>query len=90
MKTKREETVTNFITITNPIFDKKKHSLTTSVLVWPNGKPISDPKLKDLQSILHLIPADAQPFYKNLASSGHIEDDVERFTGTPDFEMENS
>lgn len=42
------------------------------VPLWPNGKPISLPKLKDLCSLLPLIPKDCQEFYHNLHSAPNI------------------
>lgn len=46
-------------------------------VLWPQGKPISEPKLQDLKSILHLIPNDAEQFYKNLKSNENIVDDID-------------
>jgi hypothetical protein len=57
--------------------------------MWPNGKEISAPKLKDIQDIMHLIPQDWQEFYQNLVGNQVIEDDVDGFTGNPDFEIES-
>lgn len=56
-------------------------------LLWPTGKAISEAKLSDIKSILHLIPNDAKDFYKTLTSSD-IEDDIDGFTGPIDFEVE--
>lgn len=58
--------------------------------LWPNGKPISQEKLNDLQSLFHLIPNDCLPFYRNLTSSNSIQDDIEGFSGEPDFEPDDS
>ena len=41
---------------------------------WPNGKPIAEAKLQNLKEMMHLIPADALPFYKNLQGTNIIED----------------
>lgn len=57
-------------------------------LRWPKGKPIPEPKLKDLKSLLHLIPEDAQYFYKNLTGDGTVQDDIDGFSGEVDFEVE--
>lgn len=63
--------------------------LTKSVmdLLWPTGKAISEAKLTDIMSILHLIPHDAKAFYKTLKGET-IEDDIDGFTGPVDFEVE--
>lgn len=56
--------------------------------LWPSGKPIPDAKLNDLKSLLHLIPEDAQDFYKNLTGDVTVEDDIDGFSGAVDFEVE--
>ena len=56
--------------------------------LWPNGKPIPEAKLKDLKNMMHLIPKDAQQYYKNVTGDENIEDDIEGFSGIPDFEVE--
>lgn len=56
--------------------------------MWQNGKEISVPKLQDIKSIMHLIPEDCQDFYRNLVGKEGLEDDVDGFTGPPDFEVE--
>uniref|UniRef100_A0A2H1WPC0 SFRICE_027514 n=1 Tax=Spodoptera frugiperda TaxID=7108 RepID=A0A2H1WPC0_SPOFR len=56
-------------------------------LLWPTGKAISEAKLTDIRSILHLIPHDAKTFYKTLKGET-IEDDIDGFTGPLDFEVE--
>lgn len=55
------------------------------VPMWTKGKPIAAPKLKDLKSVMHLIPFDAKAFYASLCSSEDVEDDVDGFCATPDF-----
>ena len=55
-------------------------------LRWPNGKGISQPKMKDLKSMLHLIPNDAKPFYRKCFED--IVDDIDGFNGELDFEIE--
>ncbi|XP_054270345.1 uncharacterized protein LOC128991468 [Macrosteles quadrilineatus] len=57
-------------------------------LLWPNGKPVAEAKLKDLKSMLHLLPKNYHGFYKSLYSSAEIEDDVDGFGGELDFEIE--
>lgn len=44
--------------------------------LWPNGKPIAEPKLRDIISIKHLIPEDALDFYNNLKISSEELEDV--------------
>lgn len=61
----------------------------TPVPLWPEGKPISDAKFADLKSIYHLIPSDVLPFYQNLRPDPRIEEDLEGFNGSLDFELED-
>ncbi|CAB3230635.1 unnamed protein product [Arctia plantaginis] len=56
-------------------------------LLMVYGKPVSPAKLADIQSILHLIPQDAQSFYNGLISDDAIEDDINGLD-TVDFEMQ--
>lgn len=56
--------------------------------LWPDGKPIPEAKLKDLKSLLHLIPRDAQEFYKKFTGDATVEDDIDGFSGEVDFEVE--
>ncbi|KAF9412137.1 hypothetical protein HW555_009267 [Spodoptera exigua] len=57
------------------------------VPLWPSGKPVSPAKLADIQSILHLIPQDAQSFYNGLDCDNTIEDDIDGLD-TVDFEIQ--
>lgn len=57
-------------------------------VLWPQGKPIAEAKLKDLKSILHLIPKDAHEFYVNLVGDDQIKEDLEGFSGDINFELE--
>ena len=57
-------------------------------MLWPNGKPIAAAKLNDITSLMHLIPRDAQTFYKNLRGDNNVEDDIDVFGAEPDFEIE--
>lgn len=56
--------------------------------LWSNGKPIPAPKLQDLRSVMDLIPGDARDFYSDLLGASEVEDDVDGFSGLPDFECE--
>ncbi|CAH1646168.1 unnamed protein product [Spodoptera littoralis] len=56
--------------------------------LWPTGKPVPDAKLKDLKSMLHLIPQDSHDFYVKLTGNEDTEDDIDGFSGQPDFELE--
>lgn len=59
------------------------------VPLWPNGQPVSLPKLQDIKSIMHLIPGDARQFYENLTSDPDIvDDDDDGIDGTLDFTLE--
>lgn len=42
---------------------------------WESGKPIPAPKLKDVKSMLHLIPAASRAFFKKLTTNGAEESD---------------
>ncbi|KAI8422477.1 hypothetical protein MSG28_006298 [Choristoneura fumiferana] len=53
--------------------------------LWPTGKPIPEAKLKDLKSLLHLIPQEYHSFYVNLDADKHIEDDLEGFLNPSSF-----
>ncbi|KAL0821958.1 hypothetical protein ABMA28_005346 [Loxostege sticticalis] len=57
--------------------------------LWPTGKPVPDAKLRDLKSMLHLIPQDSHDFYVKLVGNDDIEDDLEGFSGQPDFDVES-
>ncbi|XP_063232475.1 uncharacterized protein LOC134536612 [Bacillus rossius redtenbacheri] len=57
--------------------------------LWPNGKPITAAKSADIESIKHLIPADAVDFYRNLTAANDAqEDDVDGFNNTLDFDIQ--
>ena len=58
------------------------------LLIWPDGKEISTPKLEDIKSIMRLIPQDCKYFCANLQGKEGLEDDVDGFTGSPDFQVE--
>lgn len=57
--------------------------------MWLKGKKISNPKLVDIKSVMHLIPNDCKQFYENITGTD-IMDDVDGFSGAPDFEVEPS
>lgn len=57
-------------------------------LLWPKGKAISDAKLADIESLLHLIPGDAKQFYTNITADSNTVDDIDGFDGSMDFEVE--
>lgn len=60
------------------------------IKLWPSRKPIAEPKLRDIISIMHLIPEDARHFYNNLTGrADHIEDDVDGFSTELDFILED-
>ncbi|XP_063226904.1 uncharacterized protein LOC134533326 [Bacillus rossius redtenbacheri] len=58
------------------------------VPMWVGGKDIAAPKLKDLKSIMSLIPNDAKEFYRSLTGSRSVEDDIDGFCAPLDFETE--
>lgn len=59
------------------------------VQMWTNGKDIAAPKLKDIKSVMHLIPSDAKHFYLSLSGSRSVEDDVEGYCAPLDFDVDN-
>lgn len=51
-------------------------------LLWPEGKPIMAEKLKDINIMMHLIPADAIRLYTNFTSlPATTIDEVNGFMG---------
>lgn len=62
---------------------------TSLPLLWPEGKAISAPKLKDLKSMSGLISSDAKYFYKRFFANDNIEDDVDGFNAeVVDFDVD--
>lgn len=58
--------------------------------LWPNGKPIPEAKLNDLKSLLHLVPdvPDDAEYYKKITGNSTVQDDIDGFSCTVDFEVE--
>ncbi|KAJ8883822.1 hypothetical protein PR048_015677 [Dryococelus australis] len=56
--------------------------------LWSYGKAISQPKLKDLQSIMPLILPAVKQFYKNIVGKGEVSDDIEGYNAPLDFDVE--
>lgn len=57
--------------------------------LWPNGKPVAQAKLDDIESYMYLIPAADQPFYLHLTGDPSIEEDIDGYNVTAlDFEVE--
>lgn len=58
--------------------------------LWPEGRPLSQEKVKDLKSMLPLIDEDDQHFYQflNNAQTCEFNDDVDGFGATIDFDAE--
>lgn len=56
--------------------------------LWPNGKPISPAKLRDLMSLLQFIPQSCHSFYINLSSESNVIDDVDGF-GVDNLDFEH-
>lgn len=61
-------------------------------LLWPNGRELSDAKVKDLKEIIKLVPNDSKSFYQFLKTvkSGEFVDDLEGFGLTIDFDTEQN
>lgn len=68
----------------------RQYSITKAIMepLWPTGKPVAEAKINDLKSMLHLIPQDSHDFYVKLVGNTDIEEDIEGFSGQPDFEVE--
>lgn len=58
--------------------------------LWPNGKPLSKEKIKDLKELLRYVPSYALPKYAFLedVAEGDFLDDIDGFGGAIDFELE--
>ena len=61
-------------------------------LLWPNGKPLSSEKIKDLKEIMKLIPQDAKVFYNFLKENQcqEFEEDIEGLGHDLDFEIDDA
>nr|CAH7765096.1 unnamed protein product [Callosobruchus chinensis] len=53
--------------------------------LWPNGKPILEPKLKDNKSYLQLVPATYTVFCINLIGHETIQEDIDGYNNELDF-----
>lgn len=60
-------------------------------LLYPEGRELSNDKIKDLKEVVKLVPADAKPFYNFLKTmkGGDFIDDIDGFGSTLDFEPED-
>ncbi|XP_037025826.1 uncharacterized protein LOC119067135 [Bradysia coprophila] len=59
-------------------------------LLWPEGRPLSQEKIKDLETMMYLVDDDAKPFYdflKNIRAEEFV-DDLEGFGQAIDFDLE--
>lgn len=58
--------------------------------LWPNGRPLSNAKVKDLKEMLDLVDDEDKPFYDflNDVKTDEFIDDVDGFGQTIDFELE--
>lgn len=59
--------------------------------LWPNGKPLSKEKVKDLNDLLKLVPEEHRHFYEflNEVPTAEFEDDVDGFGEFIDFDVED-
>lgn len=59
-------------------------------LLWPNGRELSDAKVRDLKEILKLVPNDSKLFYQFLKTvkTSEFVDDIEGFGLTIGFDAE--
>lgn len=58
-------------------------------VLWPQGKAIPQAKLEDLRSMYNLIPEDCQEFYNTLKGNSSINEDVDGYGPTLDFDLED-
>lgn len=58
-------------------------------VLWPLGKAIPQAKLEDLRSLYNLIPEDCVKFYNTLKGSSSINEDVDGYGPTLDFDLED-
>lgn len=59
--------------------------------LWPTGKNLSKEKIKDIRSLIGLIPPEHQHFYYerlNRVGEADFIDDIDGFGETIDFEVE--
>lgn len=58
--------------------------------LWPNGRPISQEKLKDLKDMIELVPQEHRHFYErlNTVKTADFIDDVEGYGQFTDFDVE--
>lgn len=58
--------------------------------LWPNGRPLSKEKVKDLKEMLHLVDDEDKPFYDFLQNinTEQFVDDVDGYCENIDFEQE--
>lgn len=59
--------------------------------LWPEGRPLSNEKVKDLKQLLLLVPDHQKPFYSflNHVPTAEFIDDVDGFGQSIDFEVED-
>lgn len=58
-------------------------------VLYPEGKPISEKKVSDIQSLMSLVPEECKSFYiTNNLQIADFEDDLEGFGPQIDFEVE--
>ena len=72
---------------------KLLHNFKETILpsLWPQGKELSQEKIKDLKELLKLLPADCKDFYNFLkrVKAGNFDDDIDGFGEVVDFEIED-
>lgn len=57
-------------------------------VLWPQGRAIPQAKLEDLRSMYNLIPEDCQEFYNTLKGNSSLNEDVNGYGPTLDFDLE--
>lgn len=58
-------------------------------VLWPQGKAIPQAKLEDLRSMFTLIPEDCHAFYNTVKGNSCINEDVDGYGPTLDFDLED-
>lgn len=83
-----EDTSYSEVFINKSLRGRTPYNFTSDLtLLWPNGKEISNMKLKDIKDLLPYIPKDAHVFYKGLRGMDY-DDNIEGFVGEVDFAVE--
>lgn len=67
----------------------KRFHVSELIPLRPNEKTISEKKIKDIKSILHLISQDLHYLYKRFTPDNNVQDDIDGFDAVLDLPIEN-